>query len=310
MTQRSRGAALVLVLAAVVLLTAVAVELASRAGADSLRATRSARDAQFRRLFDSGSEVGRSLLIESKLEKVVYWGQAWNQELRFVLGAGEEAVLRLEDESGKINIGRAISHPDEATAIRGRLARLFKYLARQDAGSGLDWKQIAEKLDRRLGTRQPLQTLDGLREAGLDAAQVFGPGAACRYLTCFGSGRINLNTAPKAVLYALDPELDDAMVERINKYRGSGEGERGGTYRPFEEPRDLMLVEGIVNRSVGADGEIRVDRNLYEKIQGLVSVGSDCFSAQVRAAAAGRPREAWVFLSPNGSRITFEEILP
>ena len=78
----------------------------------------------------------------------------------------------------------------------------------------------------------------------------------------------------------------------------------------FEAPPDLMLVEGIVNRSVGADGQLRVDRNLYEKIQGRVTTKSACFSARLRATVDGRGRDAWAFFKPDGTRIAFEEILP
>jgi hypothetical protein len=156
---------------------------------------------------------------------------------------------------------------------------------------------------------QPLLTLDGLRESGLERDEVFGAEGLCRFLTCFGDGTINLNTAPRAVLSCIDPECDDAMVERIARFRGKGDG-AFGVYRPFQEPRDLMLVEGIVNRSVGADGHLRITRNLYEKLQGIVSVSSACFSARIDAGVDGHSRQAWLFLKPGGSRIALEEIQP
>jgi hypothetical protein len=118
-----------------------------------------------------------------------------------------------------------------------------------------------------------------------------------------------LNTATRAVLYAIDPEFDDAMVERIAGYRGKREGDPG-PYKPFEEPQDLMLVEGIVNRSVGSNGELRVTRNLYEKVQGLICTKSSCFSARIEAIVDGKTREAWAFLKADGSRLALEEIRP
>jgi hypothetical protein len=306
---RERGAALLLVLAAVVLLTVLAVELASRASADSLRATRASRDAAFRRQFDSGAEIARGLIVEPGQEKFTTWGQSWNRDLRFTLTAGQEAVLRTADENGKINIARAISHPDEAFFIRSMLSRLFDHLARHNRQDLRNVKEMEEKIMRRLAGREPLLSLDGLRETGLELSGVFGTEGLSRFLTCFGDGRINLNTAPKPVLAALDPEFDDAMVDRISNFRGKGEGEPG-RYRPFEEPQDLMLVEGVVNRSVGADGQLRVTRNLYEKVQGFITVKRSCFSARIEATADGRRREAWAFLKPDGSRVAFEELLP
>jgi type II secretory pathway component PulK len=304
-----RGAALLLVLAAIAILTVLAVELAARASADSLRATRASRDAAFRRLFDSGAEVARGLLAEPAPAPATHWGQGWNHEFRFELGTGEAAVVRLADENGKLNIARAISFPEEAFAIRDSVRRLFDYQARHDPSRARFWKDAEERVLRRLASREPLQTLDGLRETGLELAQVFAPDSLARYLTCFGDGRINLNTAPRAVLAALSPEFDDAMVERVARYRGKGEGEPGA-YKAFDVSEDLMLVDGIVNRSVGADGEIRVTRNLYEQVKALVTARSSCFSARVDAAASERERQAWVFFKPTGMRIALEEILP
>lgn len=309
MRRRERGAALLLVLAAVALLAALAVELASRASADSLRAGRSSRDGAFRRLFDSGAELGRGLIVEPEASKIVHWGQSWNRDLPFTLSPGESGVVRLSDESGKLNIARAISHPEEAPAIREAARRLFGYLARQDSRNARFWKEAEDKVLRRLASREPLLTLDGLRESSLELSQVFGSEGLSRVLTCFGDGKINVNTAPRAVLASLDPEFDDAMVERIAGYRGKGEVEPG-SYKPFQEPQDLMLVEGIVDRSVGANGELRVTRNLYEKVQGLITVGNSCFSVRIDVAVDGHRRQAWAFFKPNGTRLGFEEVLP
>jgi hypothetical protein len=154
-----------------------------------------------------------------------------------------------------------------------------------------------------------LLTLDGLRETGLEISCIFSLDGLSRYLTCYGDGKINVNTAPRAVLASLDPEFDDAMVERIARYRGKQEGV-SGTYKPFADPQDLMLVEGIVNRSVGADGQLRIARNLYEKVQGLITVRSTCFSARIEATTDGHRRDAWAFFTQKGERITFEDVLP
>jgi type II secretory pathway component PulK len=307
--RNERGAVLLLVLAAVALLAMLAVDLAARASADSLRSSRSSRDAAFRRVFDSGSEVARGILAERVPRPFDSWGQPWNQAIRFALGPQEAAALRMMDESGKLNISRAISNPDEAMMLRGRLGRLFDYLARHDSSQNRAWKELGAKVQSRVASRQTLLTLDGLKEAGLDQGEVFGPEGLSKYLTCFGDGRINLNTAPRAVLYAVDPELDDAMVDRIAGFRGKGDGEPG-TYKAFQEPQDLMLVEGIVNRSVGADGQMRVDRNLYEKLKGLITVKSSCFSVRVLGKVDAKEREAWAFFQPSGSRLALEELLP
>jgi len=307
--RQDRGVALVLVLGAVVLLTLLAVELASTASVSWLRMTRTARDAAFRRLVDSASEVARGLIAEPEPVFVTHWGQKWNCEILFSLRPGEGASVRLEDESGKLNIAQAISHPAQSVAIAEAVVRLFSYLARHEGRGESFWRAVARRVLDRISYRDPLLTLDGLRETGLDSELLFGPNGVSRYLTCFGDGRINLNTAPRPVLASLDSDLDDEMIERIAHYRGKGEGE-SGSYKVFQTPEDLILVEGIVNRSVGADGQARTKRSLLEKVQGLVTVRSDCWGARIAATTEGRSRLAWAFFLPDGTRLTLEELLP
>lgn len=304
MTRRDRGAALVLVLGAVALLTVLAVELASRASADALRAIRASRDATFRRIYESGVAIARALILEASSGAADHWGEAWNREVTFKLGAEERGTVRVFDENGKLNVGRIYTRPEEAEAIRAQVGRLFDYLERRSRSEGMDWKDVRDKVLRRLHAAVPLYSLDGLREAGVEAFEILSP-----YLTCFGDGLINLNTAPRAVLYAIDPEVDEMMADRIASYRGGREGEVG-RYRPFEDSQDLMLVDGIVTRTLHPDGSFRVTRNLYEKLQGRICVRSSCFSARVAASIGEKSRVAWAFVKPDGARVGFEEVLP
>ncbi len=298
--RRRRGAALVLVLGAVAILAVVAVELASRASADSLRAARAERDAGFRRLIDSAGEVARGVLLEREPREFDTARDAWGREVTLTLGEGERAVLRLEDESGKLNFARTWTHPTEAIEIRRRAARVFEYLRRREPGRVRELREAESKVLSRLSYGAPLLTLDGLREGGLDADAVFGDRGLRRYFTCFGDGRINLNTAEPAVLFALHEEFDEALVERIASFRIG---------KVFEDPRDLMLVDGVVIRTL-IDGRFVVTRDLHERVSGMIGVKSSAFGARVRAEARGRAREGWIFLAPDATRLALEEVLP
>jgi len=298
--RRDRGAALILVLGAVAILAIVAVEIASRASADTLRTARAERDAAFRRLFDSAAETSRGILLEREPRDFDTLKDPWNRDVPFDLAEGERAVLRLEDESGKLNLARTWSHPTEAPAIRERVGRLFEYLRRHEPGRSRELRETETKVLARLTAPRPLLTLDGLRESGLEADAVFGERGIRRYLTCFGDGRVNLNTADRAVLFALHEEFDEALVERIASFR---------TGKAFEDPKDLMLIDGVVVRSL-VNGQFVVTRDLHERISGFITVKSAAFGGRVRAEARGRSREGWVFLSPRGTRLASEEILP
>ncbi len=327
MRRRSRGAVLVLVLGAVAILAAVAVELAARANVDVMLAARSSREGAYRRLFDAGASVGWGMLVEPEVATYDGWGESWNREIAFSLAPGETATVRVADESGKINIAR-----DGDRARLGRMVgRLFEYLRKYEAGDTRRWREVESRIWARLGLGtaeeggertkpESLLTLDGLREAGLGAEDLFGKRGLSRYLTCFGDGKINLNTAPRAVLYALDEEFDAAIVDRIAQYRGDPDGGEG-VYKPFEEPKDLRLVEGMVEHAF-TDGRSRVVRDLFLKVQSLVTVRSSAFSVRISARVGDRGRDAWVFFEPKRidragdpprrslRRLAFEEILP
>ena len=304
--KRRRGAALILVLGAVAVLAVLAVEVASRASADTLRSARSARDAAFRRLADSGAEVARGLLLEREPREYVYWGDPWTRAVEIRLADDARAEVRLADESGKIHV--AGRKAEERGVARARVVRLFEYLKRREPARVRALKDLEAKVLRRLAAPEPLLTLDGLREAGATVEDVFGPAGLHRYLTCLGEGRVNLNTAPRAVIFALDEEFDEAVVDRVAAFRGTGEGDKG-SYKAFEDPKDLMLVDGIVVRTF-ENGQFRVVRNLFEKVQGFLSTTSSAFSARVSCDVRGRRRDAWVFLKPDTTRLAVEEIVP
>ena len=325
MRRKERGAVLVLVLGAVAILSILAVNLASRASVERMKATRVSRERAYRRTFDSGVEVAKGLLVEPECEEWDFWGERWNEDVRFSLAPKERGILRVFDESGKINVTGNI--PTERLAEM--LGRLFNYLERYGAGDPERWKTRSLKVIARLGLGEreddapspaPLVTLDGLREAGLTREEVFGDKGLARYLTCFGDGKINLNSALRPVLYSLHEEFDETVVEAIAAHRGDPEG-GPGIYTPFEDPKDLELVEGIVEHAT-VDGRTRQIRNLFSKVSKDVTVESRCFGVRVRATVNNRHREAWSFFETSRltrpgkgthralKRLAFEEILP
>jgi general secretion pathway protein K len=74
-----------------------------------------------------------------------------------------------------------------------------------------------------------------------------------RYVTIYGEGKINLNTAPRVVLQAMfnkDPDIADRIIERRE---GTGtedevkvdDPQNSGSGNPFTDPNQLMEVDGI-----------------------------------------------------------------
>lgn len=62
-------------------------------------------------------------------------------------------------------------------------------------------------------------------------------------LTAFGDGRININTAPKAVLRALSAEMTDDAVNRLDQYRRE-------TKNDLSDPAWYSRVPGMSDRNV------------------------------------------------------------
>jgi type II secretory pathway component PulK len=305
MSHRCRGAVLILVIAAVALLAVLAVELASRASVQSLQTGRASRDAAFRRLFDSAMQVAIGLIAESAPKPYDFWGDSWNREVRLTLGQDEQVVSRLADESGKISLNGG-QGPEDTGAHGDTIARLFEHLGmKRTSENVIPWADVKLRVFQRLGFARaedkwvrsfqtpPLVTLDGLREGGLAIDEVFGEAGLARYLTCFGDGKININTAPPAVLYALEKDFDEAVVERIARHRGGFYGEPG-EYTPFKDPQELKAIEGVIVKEV-VDGRPRVVRDLYEQVRDRITVKSSCFSVRMEATVSGRTRQAWAF---------------
>ena len=323
-----RGAVLLLVLGAVAILSILAIELSHRANLDVSQASRIRRDAAFRRAFDSGLEIAKGLLIEGRSTLGFnYWGEPWNRVISTQLDSDIKLSVRMADESGKLNILNAMGTGEGVGKARKSLARLFEHLRKAEPDRAKAWEEIEAAVYKRIGVNEekvpPLYTLDGLREENVPREFVFGNGgieslALCDYLTTFGSGRININTVSKPVMYSLDEEFDQSLADEIDQWRGGVNEGVSDKYRPFRKEKDLEQVEGIVLRE-NINGQTRVIKNLFLKIQDRLSVKSTSYSAHLQAHVAGHTREAWGYFElsdvPNAGKellklTAYEEIEP
>ena len=321
LSKHPRGAVLLLVLGAVAILSILAFELAHRANLDVARSARATREASFRRGFDSSMEVAKALILEGrKSDGFDTASDPWSRKIETKLSLNERLVVQVADESGKINILKAIGADDTSAKTRKSLARLFAFLRKAEPAREKQWEDIEVAVRKRLGIEAPTQTakqatpastavndpglitLDGLREAGVPLEFVFGATqtndaqtrwALCDVLTTFGDGRINLNTALAPVLYALDEEYDDALVGKIEAWRGKSQDDGAGG-KPFKSVRDLELIDGVVQKQT-VNGQVQVVKNLFTKVQDQVSVQSRCFSARILVDIEGRQRLGWGF---------------
>ncbi len=86
------------------------------------------------------------------------------------------------------------------------------------------------------------------------------------YITIYGDGMININTAPPPVIKCLSNEIDDTLAERVVDYRG---------YTPFEKWQDIQKVAGFDTVNLSAN---------------MITVKSKTFTIQSTAAFHGITR--------------------
>ncbi|MDA1196018.1 MAG: type II secretion system protein GspK [Planctomycetota bacterium] len=133
-----------------------------------------------------------------------------------------------------------------------------------------------------------------------------------RFLTVYGTGRVSLNTAPKAVLRAFfpkDPDLVDRIIERR---QGQGEdapeAEAGeeSSGNPFTDPNQILEVEGMDQTKLVSNRVIPADDFV---------VRSNFFSARIAAQKEQSRREEYFVLErvpgkdPNGPIEGFHHLL-
>jgi len=105
------------------------------------------------------------------------------------------------------------------------------------------------------------------------------------YITTYGNGLININTASIPVLCSLSRDITETVAEDIVDYRNE---------HPFKEKEDLKNVETISDL-------------LYDEINSLITVKSNIFRIRVKGMMAGIDQriEAVVMRQSGGVRVVY-----
>jgi general secretion pathway protein K len=101
-------------------------------------------------------------------------------------------------------------------------------------------------------------------------------------LTIYSDGKININTAPRAVLQGLDNEIDGALADAIIEYRKNDD---------FVTINDLRNVPGMHDQLLG-------------RIRSLISVKSAAFSIEAEGKANGAVARITAVLQRKGEETT------
>ncbi len=203
-----------------------------------------------------------------------------------------ESRFGLIDEESKININGADA---QVMSRLFRLSGLDELEAQDLAFAVVDWRDADSQLSGPSGGAEgsyyrmlafsyepkdaPFEALDELLLVKGVNENIFQK--IKRYITIYGSGRVNINTAGKVVLLSLG--FSENVADRIISFRNGKDGLPGtADDNFFENIADIaMKISGIGNLSQAEQAEVNNITNA-----GLVGVKSVNFTVKSRAFSA------------------------
>jgi general secretion pathway protein K len=270
-----KGFALILTLIVTALMVAALVELIHQAYVD-ISLSRGYRDGQQASLLAESGITGGMKLLQLSLQGKNYTAltDAWATPVKLDDETGSIDVS-VTEESGRINLNGLVQPiGDFEPFTQAALKRLGKRLQIPEE----NWSALADWLDsndqtRSNGAESPyyqtqkppysaangklktlveLSLVKGFTAEGIARLQPFvtiyagQPGAPL--------SQVNINTAPKEVLAALDDGIDESMAERILEER---------RLKPFQNPGELSRIPGAEALSQKLVGKVSVKGTLF-----------------------------------------------
>ena len=277
------GFALVLTLIVTALMVAVAVEMIHQVYVDT-SLSRGFRDGQQASILAESGVAGGARLLQLGILNRGYTSLSdqWATPLKLDDETGSLTVTVVE-ESGKINInGLVYANGEYEKFTQDALRRLGKRLKVPESA----WSSLADWIDsddspRSGGAESPyyrglkqgysarngkLSTITELLLVKDFSSETVGK--LQPFVTVFSGqsgaplSTININTAPKEVVAALDDRIDDRMADRILEER---------RLQPFKSTAELSRVPGLDTVAIGLLGKISVKGSLF-RITGVARV--------------------------------------
>ncbi|MDD2364612.1 MAG: type II secretion system minor pseudopilin GspK [Desulfuromonadaceae bacterium] len=277
------GFALIMTLVVTALMVAVVVEMVHQVYVDT-SLSRGFRDGQQASILAGSGAEGGAQLLQRGLSDRSYTSltDPWAKPVRLDSETGSLEIT-FSEESGKVNINALVQPNGEFEPFTlGVLKRLGERLQLSDEiwGAVADWID-SNDLPRSGGVESPYyRTIKPPYNASnaklmtlseISLIKGITPELAVKmrpFLTTFSDqpgsplSTININTAPKEIIEALDDRIDERMAERIIEERG---------LQPFKSTAELSRVPGLDTVAIGLVGKISVKGNLF-KIRAISKV--------------------------------------
>lgn len=198
---------------------------------------------------------------------------------------------RIDDEEGKLNINELVYGGIQNPAMVEQFERFLELMNinSDSIDSIVDWldeDQETEMMgaesdyynsldnpynakDGRMSNLHEFRLIKGMREYLSKKEERYADLAP--YLSVYGDGKVNINTAPPEVLLSLADGMDDAAVDGILSYREE---------EPFLSAADLAKVPGLDEETRNAImSKVKVTSSHFSvKVRGVVKdVGTDLY---------------------------------
>ncbi|MBE9528880.1 MAG: type II secretion system minor pseudopilin GspK [Proteobacteria bacterium] len=293
-TLRSEGGfVLIVTLMVTALLVAVIVEFAYRSYLSTARADNFSGSARAALLAANGVEVASSAMREM-LKKTPHIRMA-DGGLDFSRTEGDYTInIRVEDELARLST--EVVYTKTGVVVEPAWSTYVRLVEALELDTNIvetlaDWIDAdseprsygAESLDHYSALPRPYKSADAPLASVEELMMVKGYTPEVfrllkPYVTVYNSKRrVNINTAPRAVLKSLSEEMTEEMVESIIEYRMA---------EPFRRTSDIMGVPGF--ETVGIE------------LQDRVAVKSDLFRVISRATAGEAVREVEAVVRAGG----------
>ena len=290
----ARAFALISVLVLLSILSLVALEFSQRSGINMKMAINDAYAKKALYYAYGGYQVALSLL-KNDTNEYDGSGDFWYGLLPAVPFGEGSISLVVEDEKARFNLTTLVTSYGEHNERRSvMLSRIFDVLS-IDASvvdSLVDWQDTDDielaggaevsyytYLTPQMAPRnaQMRTTGEALLVRGMDRELFFLPPAARsvlgneeyqaldRYMTVYGDGKININTAPEPVLLCLSEDMDTYITQEIIEKRNEA---------AFVQIEELKKVESVTD-------------TLYDEISSLITVSSDVFRIRASGSTGG-----------------------
>lgn len=266
------GFALILTLVVTALMVAVVVEMIHQVYVDT-SLSRGFRDGQQASILAESGVTGGAKLLQMGLSGRSYTSLSdrWATPFKLEDEAGSLEIT-ISEESGKINVN---------DVAQSKTMDTLKLLGTRLKLPGEIWSAVSDWIDsddipisggaesvyyRTL--KSPYSAANGKLTALTELSLVKGItpeilGKLRPYLTTFSEetnsplSKININTASKEVLSALDERIDERTTGQILERR---------RLQPFKDPSELSKVPGMETIAMGLGGRISVKGNLFRII--------------------------------------------